>query len=197
MKVDIPYPYILEKKGDSIKLKIMPKKTYGVFGILYIAVMVMSAISIIGCTLSIFLFDDYALRSYSTVICIIIVCILFFLLALYSLRWKRKGEELFILHPDSLENIIVIKPLRTEKHVFKFEKLEIGYQSGEDFYSEEEAKLLGVELDIDKVEGNYPIQFYMDDGEQVVDSERKLPIEAIRKIKEEFLLIQNKTTNGL
>ena len=113
-------------------------------------------------------------------------CILFFLLAFYLLHWKRKGEKLFILHPDSLENIIVIKPLKIEKHVFKFEKLEIGYQSGEDFYSKEEAKLLGVELDIDKVVGNYPIQFYMDDGEQVVDLERKLPIEAIGRIKKSF-----------
>ena len=56
---------------------------------------------------------------------------------------------------------------------------------------EEEASLLGVELDLDKVIGNYPIQFYMDDGLQVVDSERKMPIEVIRKIKEEYLLNHN------
>ena len=31
----------------------------------------------------------------------------------------------------------------------------------------------------------------MDDGLQVVDSERKIPIEVIRKIKEEYLLNHN------
>ncbi len=84
--------------------------------------------------------------------------------------------------------MLVNRPFKTEKHIFDFEKLEIGYQSGEDFYSEEEAILLGVELDLDKVAGNYPIQFYLDDGLQVVDSEREIPIEVIRRIKEEYLL---------
>lgn len=107
-----------------------------------------------------------------------------------SYWWKRKGLEIFILYPNKLEYVLVNKPFKTEKHIFDFEKLEIGYQSGEDFYSEE-AILLGVELDLDKVVGNYPIQFYMDDGLQVVDSERKIPIEVIRKIKEEYLLNHN------
>lgn len=197
MRTKTSYPYILEKEEDSIKLRIMPKKTYGFFSILYIAIMVMSAISIIGCILSVFLIDSYASNGYSTVICIIIACILFFLFALYLLRWRGKGEEIFILYPDKLENIVIIRPFRTERHIFIFNKLEIGYQPGEDFFCEEGAKLLGVELDIDKVEGNYPIQFYMDDGKQIVDSEREIPIEIIRRIKKEFLLIRNKITHGL
>jgi len=197
MKNDTPYPYVLEKKDSIIKLIIMSNKRLGLFGILYAAVIVMSIISVVGGTLSLFLIDDYTSKDYLMVICIIIACILFFCLALYLLLWKRKGKEIFILHPDKLETIVVIKPLKTEKHVFNFNKLEIGYQSGEDFYSEEEARLLGVELDLDKVEGNYPIQFYMDEGEQVVDSNREIPIELIKKIRNEFLLIQKETTNEL
>ncbi len=50
-------------------------------------------------------------------------------------------------------------------------------------------KALGVEIDLEKVEGNYPIMFYIDDGREVIFSERELPIDVIRKMKKEFLLI--------
>ncbi|HMM04719.1 MULTISPECIES: hypothetical protein [unclassified Dysgonomonas] len=191
MSRNILYPYTLEKKGDMIKLEIMPKKTHNPLNILYIAVMIMSSISIIGCTNSLFWMDFFSSKDYFAVICIIIGSLLFLLLAFYLLKWERKGKEIFILHPNRLENIVAIKPFKIEKHIFDFEKLEIGYQSGEDFYSEEEAILLGVELDLNKVTGNYPIQFYMDDGLQIVDSEREIPIEVIRRIKEEYLLNQH------
>ncbi|MBK5719879.1 hypothetical protein JGH11_03245 [Dysgonomonas sp. Marseille-P4677] len=101
--------------------------------------------------------------------------------------WKRKGQEIFILYPNSLEYIQTNKPFKSSKWVVNFKQMQFCYQSEEDFESEEEAKLLGVELDIDKVEGNYPIQFYMNDGEQVINSEREIPIEVIRRIKLEFL----------
>lgn len=191
MNTNIPHPYILEKKGNAIRLKIMPKKTYGLFNILYIALMILFAIPIVGGTFFLLTNSYFTLKDDLIVICSITVCILFFLFILYLFIWKRKGKEIFILHPDKLENIIIIKPFKTEKHIFTFNKLEIGYQSGKDFYSEEEAKMLGVELDLDKVKGNYPIQFYMDDGIEVVDSVREIPIEVIRRIKKEFLLIEN------
>ncbi len=191
MSTNILYPYTLEKKGDMIKLEIMPKRTHNPLNILYIVVMILSSISIVGCTSSLFLIDSFTSKDYFAVICVIIGSLLFLLLAFYLLKWERKGKEIFILHPNKLENIVAIKPFKTEKHIFDFEKLEIGYQSGEDFNSEEEAILLGVELDLDKIVGNYPIQFYMDNGLQVVDSEREIPIEVIRKIKEQYLLNQN------
>lgn len=179
----IYYPYILEKKGNMIKLEIMPKKTHNPLNILYIAVMFMSAISIVGCIYSLFWIDFFTSKDYFAMICVTIGSVSFLLLAFYLLKWERKGKEIFILHPNKLENIVAIKPFRTEKHTFNFNILEIGYKSGEDFYNEEEAKELGVELDLEKVEGNYPIQFYMDGGMQVVDSEREIPIDVIRRIK--------------
>lgn len=191
MSTNILYPYTLEKKGDMIKLEIMPKRTHNPLNILYIVVMILSSISIVGCTSSLFLIDFFTSKDYLALISVIIGSLLFLVLAFYLLKWERKGNEIFILHPNKLENIVTIKPFKTEKHIFDFEKLEIGYQSGEYFSTEEEASLLGVELDLEKVVGNYPIQFYMDDGLQVVDSERKIPIEVIRKIKEEYLLNQN------
>lgn len=153
--------------------------------------MILFAIPIVGGAFFLLTNSYFTLKDDLIVICSITVCILFFLFILYLFLWKRKGEEIFILHPDKLENIIIIKYFKTEKHIFTFNKLEIGYQSGEDFYSEEEAKMLGIELDLDKVKGNYPIQFYMDDGIEVVDSVREIPIEIIRRIKKEFLLIEN------
>lgn len=191
MSTNILYPYTLEKKGDMIKLEIMPKRTHNPLNILYIVVMILSSISIVGCTSSLFLIDFLTSKDYLALISVIIGSLLFLVLAIYLLKWERKGNEIFILHPNKLENIVTINAFKAEKHSFDFEKLEIGYQSGEDFYSEEEAILLGVELDLDKVVGNYPIQFYMDGGLQVVDSERKGPIEVIRKIKEEYLFNQN------
>lgn len=188
MRRNILYPYTLEKKGNAIKLEIMSNKRYG---LLCIAVIIMSAISMAGCTFSLFWNRDFPLKDYLILICIIIGCILFISLAFYLLKWEREGKEIFLLYPNKLENIVAIKPFKTEKHTFNFNKLEIGYQSGEDFYSEEEAKELGVELDLEKVEGNYPIQFYMDEGVQVVDSEREIPIDVIRRIKKEYLLNQN------
>lgn len=190
MKIDALYPYTLKKKDEIIKLEIMPKKIYGLLNVLYMAVIIMSALSVIGCTMSLFFINNFTFGDYLIVICITISCIMFFLLALYLFKWERSGKEIFILYPDKLENIIVIKPFRTEKHLFKFSKLEIGYQSGEDFYSEEKAELLGMEPDLEKVEGNYPIQFYMDDGIEIVDSEREIPIKTIRRIKKEFLIIK-------
>ncbi len=191
MSTNILYPYTLEKKGDMIKLEIMPKRTHNPLNILYIVVMILSSISIVGCTSSLFLIDFFTSKDYLALISVIIGSLLFLVLAFYLLKWERKGNEIFILHPNKLENVVTIKSFKTEKHIFDFEKLEIGYQSGEYFSTEEEASLLGVELDLEKVVGNYPIQFYMDDGLQVVDSERKIPIEVIRKIKEEYLLNHN------
>lgn len=193
MKRSIPYPYTLEKKGDMIKLEIMPKKTHTPLNIVYIAVMIMSSMLIIGCMSYLFRMDLFSSKDYFVVIGIITGSLLSFLLAFYLLKWERKGKEIFILHPDKLEKIVAIKPFKTEKHVFDFEKLEIGYQSGEEFNSEEEAILLGVEMDLNKVTGNYPIQFYMDHGLRIVDSEREIPIEIIRRIKEQYLL--NQTEN--
>lgn len=186
------HPYTLEKKGNMIKLEIMPKKTHNPLNIIYIAVMILSSISIIGCTITLFLIDSFTPKDYLALISVIIGSLSFLVLTFYLIKWEREGNEIFILHPNKLENIVTVKPFKTEKHIFNFEKLEIGYQSGEVFYSEEEAILLGVELNLDKVIGNYPIQFYMDDGLQVVDSERRIPIEVITQIREEYVLNRNK-----
>lgn len=105
--------------------------------------------------------------------------------------WRKKGIEIFTLYSNRLEYEQINKPFKPIKLVNHFQKITIFYQSGVDYYTEEEFTLLGVELDLDKVVGNYSIQFYMDDGLQIIDSERKIPIEVIKKIKEEYLLNQN------
>ncbi|MFT3995305.1 MAG: hypothetical protein QM660_13415 [Dysgonomonas sp.] len=191
MRKKVLYPYTLERKSDVIRLTISPKNS--------------NVLLFLDCTIlfsGLFLFHIGMLILIFPILDITpefilinsIVSLLEIFVILYffsSYWWKRKGLEIFILYSNRLEYVLVNKPFKTEKHIFDFEKLEIGYQSGEDFYSEEEAILLGVELDLDKVVGNYPIQFYMDDGLQTVDSERKIPVEVIRKIKEEYLLNQN------
>lgn len=191
MKRETGYPYTLERKADAIRLTINPKNSNGLlflgciilfFGLLLFHIsMLILVVPILDITLEFILINS-------------IVSLLEIFIILYffsSYWWKRKGLEIFILYSNKLEYVLVNNPFKTERHIFDFEKLEIGYQSGEDFYSEEEAILLGVELDLDKVVGNYPIQFYMDDGLQVVDSEREIPIEVSRKIKEEYLFNQN------
>ena len=191
MKRETGYPYTLERKSDVLRLTISPKNSNGLL--------------FLGCTIlfsGLFLFHIGMLILIFPILDITpefilinsIVSLLEIFVILYffsSYWWKRKGLEIFILYPNKLEYMLVNKPFKTEKHIFNFEKLEIGYQSGEYFSTEEEASLLGVELDLDKVVGNYSIQFYMNDGLQVVDSERKIPVEVIRKIKEEYLLNQN------
>lgn len=190
-KKEISYPYTLERKVDTLKLTISPKNRNGslflgcttLFSGLFLfdICMLILILPILNITLAFILIN-------SIVLLLEIFVILYFF---SSYWWERKGLEIFILSFNKLEYVLVNKPFKTEKRIFDFEKLEIGYQSGEDFYSEEEATLLGVDPDLNKVVGNYPIQFYMDDGLQVIDSERKIPIEVIRKIKEEYLLNQN------
>lgn len=191
MKKKVLYPYTLDRKGDALRLTISPKNC--------------NQLLFLGCTIlfsGLFIFHIGMLILIFPILDITpefilinsIVSLLEIFVILYffsSYWWKRKGLEIFTLYSNKLEYVLVNKPFKTEKHNFDFEKLEIGYQSGEYFSTEEEASLLGVELDLDKVVGNYPIQFYMDDGLQVVDSERKIPVEVIRKIKEEYLLNQN------
>lgn len=184
-------PYIYENTENAIRLEIMPNKSYIPFGILYIVIAIISTAPIIGCIISLFLNDGYTLKNYIIIFCTIIGCILFFLLAFYLLKWEEEGKEIFVLDSNKLEHTIIVYPFKVEKRIFHFKTLEIGYQSGIDFNSEEEAVEIGVELDLDKVIGNHPIQFFMDDGEQVVDSERKIPIEVIQKIRLEFFKLKD------
>jgi hypothetical protein len=182
-----PCSYTLERKAEVLRLTINPKNNSQLlplcctilFFILFLFHVLI--LPILDITLEFILINSIAL----------LLEIFVILYSFSSYWWKRKGLEIFILYSNKLEYAQVNKPFKTEKYIFNFEKLEIGYQSGEDFYTEEEASLLGVELDLDQVIGSYPIQFYMDDGLQAVDSERGIPIEVIRKIKEEYLFNQN------
>ncbi|MDU1892984.1 MAG: hypothetical protein E6767_20070 [Dysgonomonas sp.] len=195
MKIDTPYPYTLERKIDAIRLTISPKNNNQLLflgctilfsGLFFLHIgMLILILPILDIILEFILFN-------SIVSFLEIFVILYFF---SSYWWKRKGLEIFTLYSNRLEYVQVNKPFKTEKHVFDFKDLKIGYQSEEDFYTEEEAMRLDVELDLNKAIGNYLIQFYMDDGLQAIDSERELPIEVIQKIKKEFLLIKNRTTN--
>ncbi len=191
MKKKVLYPYTFDRKGDTLRLTISPKNCNQLLFLGCIILFSGLFLFHIGMLILILPILDITLK-FILINSIVSLLEIFVILYFFSSYWwKRKGLEIFILYPNKLEYVLANKPFKTEKHIFNFEKLEIGYQSGEDFYSEEEAILLGVELDLDKVVGNYPIQFYMDDGLQVVDSERRIPVEVIRKIKEEYLLNQN------
>ncbi len=122
MKRDILYPYTLKKKGNVIKLEIMPETTRWLLNILYIAVIIMSAISIIGSTISLFFNHAYTPETGFIQFCIIISSALFIC---YLWKCKRIGLEIFLLYSDKLENIIENKPFKIEKHIFKFKQLEI------------------------------------------------------------------------
>ena len=191
MKKKVLYSYTLERKSDVLRLTISPKNSNGL--LLLGCTILFSGLFLfhIGMLILIFPILDITLEFIliSSVVLLLEVFVILYFFSSYW--WKRKGLEIFILYPNKLEYVLVNKPFKTEKHIFDFEKLEIGYQSGEYFSTEEEAILLGVELDLEKVVGNYPIQFYMHDGLQALDSEREIPIEVIRKIKEEHLLNQN------
>ncbi|GAB6123388.1 hypothetical protein [Dysgonomonas termitidis] len=189
MKKKVLYPYTLERKSDVLRLTISPKNSNGL--LLLGCTILFSGLFLfhIGMLILIFPILDITLE-FILINSIVSLLEIFVILYFFSSYWwKRKGLEIFILHSNKLEYVLVNKPFKTKKHIFDFEKLEIGYQSGEDFYSEEDI-LLDVELDLEKVVGNYPIQFYMDEGLQIVHSELKIPIEVIRKIKEEYLLNQ-------
>ncbi|MBF0649291.1 hypothetical protein IR083_10710 [Dysgonomonas sp. GY75] len=191
MKKKVLYPYTFDRKGDTLRLTISPKNCNQLLFLGCIVLFSGLFLFHIGMLILILPILDITLK-FILINSIVSLLEIFVILYFFSSYWwKRKGLEIFILYPNKLEYVLVNKPFKTEKHIFDFEKLEIRYQSGEDFYNEEEAILLGVELDLDKLVGNYPIQFYMDDGLQVVDSERRIPVEVIRKIKEEYLLNQN------
>lgn len=180
----IEYPYTLEKKDGAIRLT-----TRGRDKVEFLYVLIFLLVSILLLTfIWAILWGPLGVRLiYIGLIHLIAIC---WLLNLYF--WERKGVETFILSANRLEYIQERKFKKTKNLIYHFHQIEIGYQSGEDFYSEEEAIELGVELDLEKVEGSHPIQFYMDNGMEVIDSEREIPIEVIRKIRDEYLLIQAK-----
>jgi len=177
--------YTLKKKNNTIKLEVTAKKN---LFFLYLSIFIMAIIATIMCILVLLYFPPQ--KGHTIVFVLIIAFIVIIFYSFYILNWKRKGKEIFILYTDRLEYITDNKPFKSTKNIFPFTKIEFCYNSGEDFFSEEEAKLLGVELDLDKVEGDYPIQFYLNDGEEVIHSERKIPVEIIRKMRDEFQTFQ-------
>lgn len=184
------YPYSLEKKENTLKLTIESQKSLHLFylsGLILFSSMLIFQVGFITLVFATIELTLGFIIANSIVFLLECFIILFFF---SNYWWRKKRIEIFILYSNRLEYEQMNKPFKPTKSITHFQKITIFYQSGEDYYTEEEALELGVELDLDKVVGNHPIQFYMNDGEQVVDSEREIPIEAIRKIKKEHLLNQ-------
>lgn len=186
-------PYILERKSDMIRLEIMAPRDYSLCAILCVSVFIMLLIALVGNT--IFLF--YYPKDYVLAIPLVIALIVISLPAFYLFIWERKGREMFILSVNELERSVIIKPFETEKKVYTFSQLIICYESDddlEDIYEEDdyEEKL---EPDLTDVAGNYPIRFIIDNGIDIVDSARRIPIEVIRRIRDEYLLIKTRQEN--
>lgn len=184
MKRRIVYPYTLEKKDKMIKLEISGGKFY-IF--LHIFVFFLAIVSVIGLTFSFFINDSYTIKDYFVVCCILVFMFLVLLFAFYTLKWKRKGKEIFILHPDKLENIIENKPFRTQRKIHHFTTMMIAYNIEIEFDNNNDYEIK-VYTDLQNIEGNFSIIFYMDEGENIIYSEREVPIEVMRTIREEYLI---------
>lgn len=186
-------PYILDKKSDMIRLEMMSPKYYSLSSILYISVLIMSPISLLFSLLS--LLKD-PIHSHVN-IAIATASILFFLYAFYLFIWERKGREIFILSANELERSVVIKPFKAEKKIYTFSQLIICYESDDDLENmyEEDDYEQKQEPDLTGVTGNYPIRFIIDNGIDFVDSSRRIPIEVIRRIRDEYLLIKTRQEN--
>lgn len=180
------YPYSLEKKEDALKLTIEPQMSLHLpylSGLILFVSMLIFQVSSLALMLSATKLTLGFIIINSIVFLLECVIILFFFSKYW---WRKKGVEIFTLYPGRLDYEQINKPFKPMKSIIHFQKIMIFYQSGEDYYTEKEALELGVELDLDKVIGNYPIQFYMNGGEEVVDSEREISIDIIRKIRDEY-----------
>lgn len=184
MKRRIVYPYTLEKKDKMIKLEISGGKFY-IF--LHIFVFFLAIVSVIGLTFSFFINDSYTIKDYFVVCCLLVFMFLVLLFTFYTLKWKRKGKEIFILHPDKLEYIIENKPFRTQRKIHHFTTMMIAYNIEIEFDNNNDYEIK-VDTDLQNIEGNFSIIFYMDEGENIIYSEREVPIEVMRKIREEYLI---------
>lgn len=184
MKRRIVYPYTLEKKDKMIKLEISGGKFY-IF--LHIFVFFLAIVSVIGLTFSFFINDSYTIKDYFVVCCLLVFMFLVLLFAFYTLKWKRKGKEIFILHPDKLEYIIENKPFRTQRKIHHFTTMMIAYNIEIEFDNNNDYEIK-VYTDLQNIEGNFSIIFYMDEGENIIYSEREIPIEVMRTIREEYLI---------
>lgn len=183
MRKNILYPYTLEKKDGAIKLEISAGRSHK---LLYIFVFFLAVIALVGSITFIITSDHFILRDYIITTCLSLVFLSAILYNLYILSWKSKGKEIFILYADKLEYIVENKPYKTEKHTFHFSRMDLAYGYTVGLHSKESIEL-DSEYDSRDTQGNYRILFYMDDGENYIDSERKIPIDVIRKIKKEYL----------
>ena len=193
MKRRIVYPYTLEKKDKMIKLEISGGKFY-IF--LHIFVFFLAIVSVIGLTFSFFINDSYTIKDYFVVCCLLVFMFLVLLFAFYTLKWKRKGKEIFILHPDKLEYIIENKPFRTQRKIHHFTTMMIAYNIEIEFDNNNDYEIK-VYTDLQNIEGNFSIIFYMDEGENIIYSEREVPIEVMRTIREEYLININEDKENI
>ncbi|MFR0677176.1 hypothetical protein [Dysgonomonas mossii] len=193
MKRRIVYPYTLEKKDKMIKLEISGGKFY-IF--LHIFVFFLAIVSVIGLTFSFFINDSYTIKDYFVVCCLLVFMFLVLLFAFYTLKWKRKGKEIFILYPDKLEYIIENKPFRTQRKIHHFTTMMIAYNIEIEFDNNNDYEIK-VYTDLQNIEGNFSIIFYMDEGENIIYSEREVPIEVMRTIREEYLININEDKENI
>lgn len=105
MKREIPYPYTLEQKENILRLIIDPKNSrqllYLCCTILFSALFIFHIV-MIGLIIPTTDFTLEFILISGIVLSLEIFMILYFF---SSYWWKRKGQEIFILYPNSLEYI--------------------------------------------------------------------------------------------
>lgn len=183
-----PFPYLLEWREGTLRLTIFPKQG-GQWGYLCCLVLFLMIFIVQVALLLVTLYIFENTFSVSLFIAFFITLFLEVFLILYffaSYWWRRYGKEIFVLSCNQLMYIQTNKPFKSSKCKIDFKEILVCYQLVDDAYYEEEDELLDLELDLDKVKGNYSILFYMNKGENIVISERRIPIDVIRKMHDKF-----------
>lgn len=172
--------YNIKKKGNLIKLEI---KDSGKFELFCIFLLILAVIGFLMTVSSVFFYNGHL--KMSALISVILILIILYLLHLLRNSFSK---EIFVLYPGKLE-------YNTENKWWKIRTSQIYYFSEIEFYYDsvnDDNEIESTELDIEQIKGNYTVRFYMDAGENVIDSKGIIPIEAIQIIKKEYLYIKKR-----
>lgn len=188
-----PYPYTIEQKEGVICLTILPRKGIHL-GWLANAIL-WSAILISNATFSTIFIVSLPFHLTLVMLQATVLLLKLFILAwsISNYWWRRHGQEVFTLQNNKLEYTQRWKMLKPTSAIFSFDKIEINSQILNLTYFEEdedEDEVLETELNEDEIIGYHYIQFYIDDGQHVITSERRIPSNAINIIKNEFIKLR-------
>lgn len=180
------HPYVIEQKRNALRLCIYPQGSKQLFWlcatILFLGVTIFNMVMLREYIIN-NLTWDYTYKGIAINIIVLIANIFITIFLFSNYWWRRYGIETFLIEETKLVYSQSCKGWKTTIKHYNFEKLEINYLSENniDVYNEDET--LATESELENVIGSYPIRFNINDGLQIIDSERKITIEAIRLVK--------------